>query len=742
MSLLPLLVVVILETPSLDHETFLYIGSTNGYRLGETLAVSGDIIAAGSPWDPTYYPTNPAGSVRIFSYTGPGWSLAYTAYPSPPQSGEHAGMYIAVAGERLVVGRPSINTFDGEVMGRRREDGTWLGVPLIAPSLDTKYLGRAVAASGDRLVVSARRDLDYDGRVLFYRWNGPPAGAGIYELVQSIGPPSGLDPDTFGSASAMYGDWTALGAWASDGTLVNSGAIVTYWWRTDIAQWQKMAVIRVPEVLNGGFGMHLALDEDTLVVGCSSPDKGAYVFSRNGASWDFTARLESDDPSRNAWFGYALAVDRNVLVVGDYLEDGPDFMEEDLGAAYVFIRIGDTWVLKYRLAPVAGNAYNFGQSVAVRDNLVFVGAPGAYYEAGRIFVYRIPPEPADIQVLSEPPDITLDNTFGLDLEIRDQYGQPYMSPVTLDLAIYDGPPGAVLSGSLVAVSESGIASFSGLSLDTAGTYSLITAISGIDSVITREFTISLAPEKFVISQPANSTVDSYVTVTIQVQDSSGTLVPNYQLDVTLVLSGSAFGGGLVDVVDGTVSVQIRDHVSETVTLRLQDSENTGLDISSVRSVSFLVGAANKLVFVNQPTAVKTGSVFVPPVSVRLTDQYGNFRGDSGIWITQVLLPNPQNASVTGTSSVQTLNGVSAFSNLGIDKPGSFSLQAMSGSLQAATSTPFTVTEPDPEPPAPSGSDSEGCVPGSFPTSSFPTGFSFPIFVLIFLALTVKYSRKA
>ena len=92
--------------------------------------------------------------------------------------------------------------------------------------------------------------------------------------------------------------------------------------------------------------------------------------------------------------------------------------------------------------------------------------------------------------------------------------------------------------------------------------------------------------KFVILQPQNSTVGTPVTVTVQAQKTNSTVDTAYQNDVTLVTSGSATGGGLVDIIDGVGTREINDLIAETVTLSLSDTQSTGLAVSSTKDVTF------------------------------------------------------------------------------------------------------------------------------------------------------------
>ena len=72
-----------------------------------------------------------------------------------------------------------------------------------------------------------------------------------------------------------------------------------------------------------------------------------------------------------------------------------------------------------------------------------------------------------------PPAIVAGDDFGTTVTAEDPFGNTdlnYAGPVTLGLA--DAPPGSKLSGTLMAAASSGVASFTGLTLDQAGGYTL------------------------------------------------------------------------------------------------------------------------------------------------------------------------------------------------------------------------------------------------------------------------------
>ena len=92
---------------------------------------------------------------------------------------------------------------------------------------------------------------------------------------------------------------------------------------------------------NGDFsdtlGRSVAIDGDTMVVGAPGhqdpvrPGGAAYVFTRTPTGWVEQAKLTVPDAS---FFGNAVAIDGETIVVGDFFSDLTQFGSE--GAAHVF----------------------------------------------------------------------------------------------------------------------------------------------------------------------------------------------------------------------------------------------------------------------------------------------------------------------------------------------------------------------------------------------------------------------
>ena len=135
------------------------------------------------------------------------------------------------------------------------------------------------------------------------------------------------------------------------------------------------------------FGRSVAIDEDTIIVGAPGEDSGAtsvngsesdntltdagaaYVFVRSGNSWAQQAYLKASNAGAGDRFGASVSIDGDIAVVGAPEEDGK------AGAAYVFERGGTIWsprgILK---ASNAGANDVFGLSVSVSGDRIIVGA--------------------------------------------------------------------------------------------------------------------------------------------------------------------------------------------------------------------------------------------------------------------------------------------------------------------------------------------------------------------------------
>lgn len=123
-------------------------------------------------------------------------------------------------------------------------------------------------------------------------------------------------------------------------------------------------------------------------------DRGAvYLFERDLASgdWVFAQKLLADDPNQDAQFGFSVAMDSGRLVVGAI---GSNEQGNGSGAVYLYERDAGSgaWVLVQKLTGSdVDQSDQFGHSVAIEDERVVVGARRRNREslfAGAVFVFE------------------------------------------------------------------------------------------------------------------------------------------------------------------------------------------------------------------------------------------------------------------------------------------------------------------------------------------------------------------
>jgi hypothetical protein len=146
---------------------------------------------------------------------------------------------------------------------------------------------------------------------------------------------------------------------------------------------------------NTYFGNAIAIDStgDYAVAGAynyGSPSSGSGRVSflkRDGASWNRLSEAQATDPGLGDLFGQSVALneDASLAAVGAWADDNGGYINN--GAVYIFARTGDTWTQIHKEhGPDVNNAH-FGYSVAIRNNTLYVGAPGVSSNRGAVYTY-------------------------------------------------------------------------------------------------------------------------------------------------------------------------------------------------------------------------------------------------------------------------------------------------------------------------------------------------------------------
>ena len=99
-------------------------------------------------------------------------------------------------------------------------------------------------------------------------------------------------------------------------------------------------------------------------------------------------------------------------------------------------------------------------------------------------------------------------------------------------------------------------------------------------------------------------------------------------------------------------------------------------------------------FFVQPNSADAGHVITPPVEIVAQDSVGGTDSSFTGSITISFSSNSTGASLSGTTVVRPVKGIASFSNLVIDKAGTYTLQAGTSGATAVVSNAFTISTPN------------------------------------------------
>ena len=317
--------------------------------------------------------------------------------------------------------------------------------------------------------------------------------------------------------------------------------------------------------------------------------------------------------------------------------------------------------------------------------------------------FTISPAAASQIVLTTQP---INGTAGMALSsvvlsIEDQFGNVESGDGS-SVSIAASGPGALTGTSTTSVTAvKGVATFSNLTLDTAGGYTLKASdtTDSLTSAASNSFTISPATATQLVfsTQPSDGIAGVALSpVVLSIEDQFGNVESGDGSSVSISASGP---GALTGTSTTSVTAVKGVATFSNLTLdtaggyTLQASDTTD-GLTSAASSSFTIAAASsdKLVFTQEPGSVAAGNAITPSVVVKIEDQNGNVLSGDDSNVTLTVNSGP--GSLTGTTvTVQAQSGVAAFSNLTLDTAGGYTLKASdtSDGLSGFVSNSFTVS---------------------------------------------------
>jgi hypothetical protein len=268
------------------------------------------------------------------------------------------------------------------------------------------------------------------------------------------------------------------------------------------------------------------------------------------------------------------------------------------------------------------------------------------------------------------------------------------------VAIANNPGGGTLSGTLTVTVSNGIATISDLSIDKAGLgYTLNANSAGLTQVTSGAFAINpaAADHLLFVQHPTDTTAGQPISpaVTVEILDQFNNVLTNDNTDtINLSLNGAGtLNGTLTQMVTSGVATFGDLSVNQAGTGYMLNANSTGFAQITSDTFAITAAAAHHLLFSQQPTDTPAGQT-ISPVVVQVVDQFGNVVSNYSGMVTLSLNDNPMTgATLSGTLTVNVVNGVATFSDLSIDLAGDgYTLHAtIGGGLADIDSDPFNIT---------------------------------------------------
>jgi hypothetical protein len=422
---------VLIGAPSAPSNTapgraYVYTEGGGGWQLDHTL-----IPPSGMPFDrfgdavdlDAQFAVVGAPSVGIGFGQGSAYVYDVTTWaPSLPRlvpadfSATEFGLDVALRDNTVLVGVPELDVGHGRVETFTFDGLSWQPGQILTASDEggTSFrFGHSVAMDGDVAVVGAEANGPGAAYVFFHDGNA-------WAEVEIIDPPTIALAAAFARDVAIDGVHVAIGAPEDDEAAANAGAVYPYTFDVTFTVPECPEVVLIDEVarltepvpgLSVRMGESVAVSRDFAAVGMPNksfpgtlPNGMPTVFSQVGQihiyerthvrEWTLHSPFSPtpDTDTANSQFGFSVAMDENLLVVGSIGSDGTGGGD---GAAFVFARDGNEWTSTAQLIgdDSHGTVQTFGRSVDIDGEQIVVGAPftrgpGGTVGAGAAWVFE------------------------------------------------------------------------------------------------------------------------------------------------------------------------------------------------------------------------------------------------------------------------------------------------------------------------------------------------------------------
>jgi len=383
-------------------------------NFGRSVSVSGNFAIVGAykeDEDASDLNTlSDAGSAYIFQYNGSTWELQQKLVASDRAASDYFGYSVAISGNYAIVGafQEDQDALDGNTLSNagsayifHYNGTTWEQQQKLVSTdraIDDNF-GYSVAISGEYAVIGAHNEdedealentINSAGSAYIFKFNGSN-----WAQVQKIVGINRFSSSRFGSSVAISDSLIAVGTsncWDPSGAnqILNAGAAYIFNLTTGSVWAMQQKIVPQVRARDDYFGYSVSLSNTHLLVGAYQEDEdsveantlsnsgSAYLFKKNGSTWEQQAKIAAPDRQASDNFGFYVSISNNYALIGANNED-EDALEgntlSNAGSAYLFELGENGWEFRQKL--VAGDRASsdfFGISVSISNETALIGA--------------------------------------------------------------------------------------------------------------------------------------------------------------------------------------------------------------------------------------------------------------------------------------------------------------------------------------------------------------------------------
>jgi hypothetical protein len=286
------------------------------------------------------------------------------------------------------------------------------------------------------------------------------------------------------------------------------------------------------------------------------------------------------------------------------------------------------------------------------------------------------------------------------VQLRDASGNN-VSQSGIDVSVGVTGGGATIVGTTTATTTgSGVATFSGIGITGAGTWTLTFSSGGLTSVTSSAVVVTEpATQLAMVAQPS-TTAQSGATFgaqpAVQLRSAGGSPVNQPGVTVTAEVTGgvaSLFGTTSASTNSSGIATFSGLGISGLVGTYTLTFKSSGLTDAVSNGIDITAGAAAKLQIVQQPLGAASGQPLSQQPVIQLLDAANNTVTTSGINITATLNdPGATGGVLSGGNPVPTnSSGTAGFATLAISLPGTYTITFSAPGLTSATSGSINVS---------------------------------------------------